>query len=89
MFSRNILVWFVHTLLISLSICQLGRTIWEKCLTMPLGLITNQPLLGQHRGTALSDRQIQDISPWSSLWFSYPEQNTFLSCPEKGRVAPY
>lgn len=30
MFNRNILVWFVHLLLTSPSICQLGRTIWEN-----------------------------------------------------------
>lgn len=29
-FNRNILVWFVHLLLMSPSICQLVRTIWEN-----------------------------------------------------------
>lgn len=60
-----------------------------KCWTMPLGLITSQPLLRQCRGTALSDWQIQNISPWSSLWFSHPEQSTFLSYPGEARVIPY
>lgn len=59
-----------------------------KCRTMSLGLITNQPLFRQHRGTALADWQIQNTSLWSSLWFSHPEQSTFSSHPEETRVIP-